>query len=122
MCSLFSRLKLSFLQSFRSRTSPAAYTKATYTTLKAGTKVNSTHYQYTAKCTGCTYFTGASNAQKSLNPAGGNQLAFAFAFAKPSSPSSSTSAIPVHDVHSYWVHDFAQGSNANFAELVTKNA
>jgi hypothetical protein len=101
---------------------PPAYKGATYTTLKKGTKVNSTHYQYTAKCTGCTYFTGASSAQKSLNPQGGNQLAFAFAFAKVNTPSSNTSSFSGHDVHSYGVHDFSQGSNANFAELVTKNA
>jgi hypothetical protein len=100
---------------------PPAYKGATYTTLKTGTKVNSTHYQYTAKCSGCSYYLGASSAQKALNPKGGNQLAFAFAFAKVSMPSSNTSSFPGHDVHSYWVHDFSMGSNTNFADLVTKN-
>jgi hypothetical protein len=105
----------------RSRSLPPAYKGATYTTLKTGTKVNSTHYQYTAKCSGCSYYLGASSAQKALNPKGGNQLAFAFAFAKVSTPSSNTSSFTGHDVHSYWVHDFSMGSNTNFADLVTKN-
>jgi hypothetical protein len=41
--------------------------------------------------------------------------------AKPSSPSSNTSSIPVHDVYNYFTHDFSTGANANFAALLAKN-
>jgi hypothetical protein len=56
-----------------------------------------------------------------LNPKGSNRLAFAYSAAKPSSPSSNSSSFPIHDVHNYWSHDFSQGSNADFANLLKKN-
>jgi hypothetical protein len=75
---------------------PTAYTGATYQQLTTGNRVNGTHWQLTVKCTGCTSFTGANGAVR-LNPTGSNRFAFAYAAAKPSSPSSNTTSFTVHD-------------------------
>ncbi|KAK8098690.1 uncharacterized protein PG998_011931 [Apiospora kogelbergensis] len=103
-------------------TAPAAYTGATYTLLKKGTHVNSTYWQFTAKCTGCTSFKGSGNRNVTLNPTGENRVAFAYSRSKPSNPGSSNSNINVHDVTASWTVDFGSASNANFAELVQRNA
>ncbi|KAK7946015.1 CBD9-like protein [Apiospora aurea] len=95
---------------------------ATYTLLTKGTHVNSTYWQYTAKCTGCTAFKGQGSRNVTLNPTGENRVAFAYSRTKPSNPSSSGSAIQVHDVTASWTVDFGSASNANFAELVQRNA
>ncbi|ORY10677.1 hypothetical protein BCR34DRAFT_485303, partial [Clohesyomyces aquaticus] len=100
---------------------PTAYDDATFKTFKTGTKSNGTHWQFTAKCTGCTSWLGASG-NTTLTAQGSNRLAFAYSGTKPSSPSQTTSTISVHDVHNYWSHDFSAGANANFDALVTKNS
>jgi len=100
---------------------PPAYNGATYSVFKTGTHVNRTHFQYTAKCSGCTSFTGSSGSRVILNPTGTNRFAFAYASSKPSSPYSNTSSLPVHDVYSYWSHDFSAGANAAFTSLTAKN-
>jgi hypothetical protein len=99
---------------------PTSYTGATYTLLTKGNKSNSTHWQLTAKCTGCTTWTGSSGASR-IDPKDQKRLGFACAAAKPASPSSNTSSIPVHDVYNYFTHDFSTGANANFATLLAKN-
>jgi hypothetical protein len=99
---------------------PAVYTGAQYTILKTGTKTNGSHWQFTAKCTGCSTYT-SSGRTAYLATEGTNRLAFAYAAGKPSNPSSNASTFPVHDVHNYWSHDFAGAKNADFASLVTKN-
>ncbi|KAI0010684.1 CBD9-like protein [Xylariaceae sp. FL0662B] len=104
-----------------SHTTPTPYDGATLEILSTGTKANGTHWQYTAKCTGCTSFVGSSNAQKNLDPKGSNRFAFAYSKTKPSSPSSVSTTISVHDVYNYWNHDFAAAANSNFDELVEKN-
>lgn len=85
---------------------------------------NRTHWQYTAKCSGCSSFLGgaSSSSRTTLTGSGSNQLAFAYASAKPSNPSSNTSTIPVHDVYGYWSHDFSVAGNAAFASLVSKDS
>ncbi|KAI1498457.1 hypothetical protein F5X99DRAFT_431767 [Biscogniauxia marginata] len=103
-----------------SHTTPTPDTGATLQLLSTGTKSNSTHWQYTAKCSGCTSFTGASNQMKTLNPAGNNRFAFAYSKTKPSG-STADSPINVHDVYSYWDHDFSTAGNADFDALVQKN-
>ncbi|KAI1135495.1 CBD9-like protein [Hypoxylon sp. FL0543] len=104
-----------------SHTAPAISTDATVQVLTKGTKSNGTHWQITAKCTGCTQFTTTGSTTKSLNPSGSNRLAFAYSKTKPSQPSSSSSTINVHDLFNYWDHDFAAAGNAQFADLVNRN-
>ena len=99
---------------------PTSYTGATYTLLKNGNRVNGTHWQFTAKCSGCTTWTGASGSAR-ISPTGSSRLAFAYSSSKASNPSSNTSSIPVHDTPNYWTHDFSTGLNANFETLLARN-
>ncbi|KAF2728453.1 CBD9-like protein [Polyplosphaeria fusca] len=99
-----------------SRSTPIAYTGATYEKLTKGNKANGTHWQFTVKCTGCT-----SWGSSSIDPRGSPKFAWACSSSKPSSPSSNTTSLPVHDAHNYWSNDMSSGANANFADLVTKN-
>lgn len=99
---------------------PSMYTGATYTYLKNGNFVNGTHWQYTVKCSGCTTWDGTTGSTR-INPTSSARLAFAYSPNKPSTPSSNSSSIPVHDVANYWTHDFSQGVNANFADLLARN-
>jgi hypothetical protein len=101
---------------------PTAYTGATLQAFKTGTKTNSTHWQVTLRCTGCTTWTGSSGSKVSLNPGGSNRLAFAFSSAAPSTPSSNSSNFGVHDNFGYWNQDFSQGKNADFQALVSRNS
>ncbi|KAK0725789.1 hypothetical protein B0H67DRAFT_481603 [Lasiosphaeris hirsuta] len=102
-----------------SHVSPTPYAGSQYTVFKTGTKYNSTHWQVTAKCTGCTSWT-SDGGNRYLQPKAQNRVAFAYSPSKPSNPNSNTSNFPVHDVHAYWNHEFALASNANFATTVQK--
>ncbi|KAK3337555.1 CBD9-like protein [Cercophora scortea] len=99
-------------------TAPTSYTGAQYTLYKTGTKSNSTHWQFTALCSGCTAFNGDSGLRY-ISPRGGNRLAFAYSPTKPSG-NSNTSSITVHEVHGYWNHDFTSAANSNFVAAVEK--
>ncbi|CAK7235091.1 hypothetical protein SBRCBS47491_009174 [Sporothrix bragantina] len=101
---------------------PGINTAAQYTILKAGTHVNRTHFQYTAHCTGCTYYSNSAGAKTWLYSTGTNHLAFAYSGTRPSNPSSNSSSLTIHDVTNNWDHDFSVGQNANFADLVAKNS
>ncbi|KAI1478545.1 CBD9-like protein [Daldinia eschscholtzii] len=102
-------------------TAPTAYSGATAQVFKKGVKSNGTHWQVTAKCTGCTSFVTTGSNTKTLNPAGSNRLAFAYSRTKPSQPGSDSSPINVHDLFNYWDHDFAAAGNAQFEDLVKGN-
>lgn len=99
-------------------TTPQPYRDATYTVLKAGTKANNTHWQITAKCTGCAYWTSQDGGSRFLNPNGSNRVAMAMSLTKPSSPNSNTSSIDYHFMHGYWDSDLRIATNANFATVV----
>lgn len=103
---------------------PTSYTGSQYTLFKKGTKSNSTHWQFTALCRGCTAWNATADDPSSahyLSPRGGNRLAFAYSATKPSNANSPSSAtLTVHDVFNYWSHDFAQAANANFDATVAK--
>ncbi|TGJ84431.1 hypothetical protein E0Z10_g4300 [Xylaria hypoxylon] len=102
------------------RTQPQVYDGAKVQILKTGSKVNGTHWQITAKCSGCSSFSTTGSNTKSLNPTGVNRLAFAYSKTKPNS-ASAAAMISVHDVYSYWDHDFSAAGNLDFDQLVTKN-
>ena len=87
--------------------------------MKTGTKVNSTHWQFTAKCTGCTSWSSSGGGARYVNPKGGNRFAWAESTAKPSNPNSNTSSFSVHEVHGYWTEDFSRAINANFNTIVS---
>ncbi|KAF2007293.1 iron reductase domain protein [Amniculicola lignicola CBS 123094] len=99
---------------------PQPYTGATYKLFTTGQKSNGTHWQFTAKCTGCSQWQGTSSMQY-LNPKGTGRVAYASSTMKPSNPSVNTSPINQHEVQNYWSADLRQGQNADFAALVAKN-
>lgn len=81
-----------------------------------------THWQLTARCAGCTAWTGSGGRNATLAPAGAHRLAFAASVANPPrSPADPASPIPVHGVTGYWTHDFAAAANVDFADLVRRN-
>ncbi|KAK4125178.1 iron reductase domain protein [Parathielavia appendiculata] len=98
---------------------PTEYSGAQYTLFQTGTKSNSTHWQFTALCKGCTAWQSSSSTRY-LNPRGGNRLAMAYSPTKPSNVNSPSSSIPIHEVHAYWSHDFAQAANTNFEATVQR--
>ncbi|KAK4448647.1 cellobiose dehydrogenase [Podospora aff. communis PSN243] len=97
---------------------PNAYTGATYTVYKSGTKINNTHWQVTAKCTGCSTWTQRDGKKGSINPKGNNRFGWAYSLKKPTNPNSATSAIPVHDLGQYFTLDVGKGVNKEFPALV----
>ncbi len=101
---------------------PGTYSAVTYTPLRAGTHVNRTHFQYTVKCSGCTYYTNSGGGKSWIYSTGTNHLAYAFSSSRPSSPSSPSSSLSIHDVTNNWDHDFSVGQNPTFESLVASNS
>jgi hypothetical protein len=101
---------------------PPAYESATYKTLEKATWVNATHWQYTIKCSGCTYYGDEDIGITNLNPNGQNPLALAYSANPVDTPSSNASSFSIHDGVGHWYHDFATAKNKNFASLVTSNS
>lgn len=99
---------------------PQQYPSATYTPLSKGNKANSTHWQFTVKCTGCTSYNGSSGPVY-VEPSGSRRLAFACSQGKVSNPGSTSANIPVHDVYNYITHDFSAGRNEGWAVLLERN-
>ncbi|RYP62853.1 hypothetical protein DL771_009547 [Monosporascus sp. 5C6A] len=98
-----------------SHSMPSAYSGATYQILSKASSVNGTHWKVTARCKGCTSWTGSSGTVV-LNPAGETRFAFAASRVKPSGTSPDAS-ITVHSVFATWMHDLNGGKNANFDQL-----
>lgn len=114
-------LRIEWLISSRSYSPPSIDSRASFEILPKGTRVNTTHWQYTAKCTGCTSFVGRSSVNSTLNVRGSNRIAYAWSSIRPSS-SSPSSSINVHDGSpTAWNHDFSLGANANWATLLMQN-
>jgi hypothetical protein len=103
------------------RALPPPYAGATYDLLPVGTFVNDTHWQFTAKCTGCTTWTDESGNTKVLNPNTPHDLAWAYAVLPPETPGLNTSTFGFHDAHGTWSHDFTLGKNADFGGLVAED-
>ena len=108
------------LTCFSGHSTPMAYTGATYTLLTAGNKANLTHWQFTAKCTGCTTYTATSGTTR-IDPLSTKRLGYACSSAKVSNSASTTASIATHDVYNYITHDFSAGANSNFVALLNKN-
>lgn len=103
---------------------PQPYRGSTYEILRTGTKNNGTHWQVTAKCSGCTSYGSSSSSSSLMNrlsATGSNRLAFAYSSSKPSNPSSNMSDFSEHSVIGFWNHDFSSAVNPTFTSLVAKN-
>jgi hypothetical protein len=100
---------------------PLAYDSATYTVLDKGTHVNNTHWQVTAKCSGCSRWGDEdSGGIVRLNPAGENALACAYSTFPVNDAAKNDSSFSMHQGVGHWVHDFSQGANANFAASLAR--
>ncbi|KAI2634444.1 hypothetical protein GGS21DRAFT_102913 [Xylaria nigripes] len=101
---------------------PSVYTGATVGIFSKGTHVNGSRWQITAKCSGCSSFiTSDDTTRTNLNPNGTNRLAFAYSGIRPGDPSS-TAALAMHDGYGAWDADFSVVGNADFDQLVSRNA
>ena len=99
---------------FSGHLAPRPNTGADIQILKAGTKSNSTHWQVTMKCRGCSKWSN-DLGERYVNPRGQNRFAMASAWTFKISGTSNTTDIIKHDVHSYWDHQVQNGANTNFA-------
>jgi len=99
---------------------PLAYDMATYAVLKKGTHINTTHWQVTAKCSGCSKWGDDDLGITHLNATGENTLAFAYSDVPVYDPAKNDSSFDIHQGVGHWVHDFSQGSNANFDASLAK--
>jgi hypothetical protein len=104
------------------RVLPPNWSGATLQMLEVGTFVNDTHWQFTAKCTGCTSWVDPQDGPKWLDPTGTYKIAWAFANLPPSNAASKNSTFSFHDVYGYFDHDLSLGNNDNFKQLVTVDA
>jgi hypothetical protein len=104
-----------------SHSQPSIYNTAQLQKLSAGNRVNGTHWQFTAKCTGCTSWTSRTGGTTYLNPRGNNRLALVISNGKPQQPSNSNSNLVMHENPIYWSQSFPEGANSNFADLVRRN-
>jgi hypothetical protein len=101
-----------------SRTYPPRYNAAKVELFDVGTWVNETHWQFTAKCTGCTSWNDPAIGPRYLNPKGRNTIAWATANLPPVNPENPDSLFTIHDVHGYFEHQFDLGNNAEFEKKV----
>ncbi|KAL2257088.1 hypothetical protein VTK26DRAFT_680 [Humicola hyalothermophila] len=99
---------------------PQPYNGAQYTLFQTGTKSNSTHWQFTALCQGCSSWTLNSGVTRYVMPRGGIRMAFAYSPNRPSPPSSPTSTLTIHEVFGYIDQDLGKGLNANFQSIVER--
>jgi hypothetical protein len=86
--------------------------------MDVGTFVNSTHWQFTAKCTGCTSWSDEVEGPHYLDPKGKNHIAWAYANVPPVNPGSRDTTFGPHDVYDYFDADFSLGNNAQFTSKV----
>ncbi|KLU82084.1 hypothetical protein MAPG_01161 [Magnaporthiopsis poae ATCC 64411] len=100
---------------------PLAYTDAKYEILPKGTFVNATHFQVTAKCSGCTSWGNDDIGVTYLEPKGDQYFAFAYSSTPVDEPNNPESGFSMHDSTGHWVHSFAQGVNPDFEQLLSKN-
>ncbi|KAF2191561.1 iron reductase domain protein [Zopfia rhizophila CBS 207.26] len=98
---------------------PQPYDGAEYTYLK-GTTSNSTHWQVTSRCQGCTRWS-SSDGDYAIDSQDETQLAYACSSVPPDKPTSNTSTFNVHEQFGTWIHDLKIAKNASFANHIKNN-
>ncbi|KAK0615741.1 hypothetical protein B0T17DRAFT_592458 [Bombardia bombarda] len=91
--------------------SPPAYTGSKYTLLKKGTHVNATHWQYTAKCTGCSSWGDDDIGVTTIDPQYQNTMAYAYSDHPVDTPADVASSFGIHDSLGHPIFDLAVGKN-----------
>jgi hypothetical protein len=89
-----------------------------YTVLEKGTHINETHWQVTAKCTGCTRWGDDDFGYTTLEPEGQIKFAYAYSNTPVDDPADSSSSFGIHHSLGHPFYDLAQGANADFAAKV----
>ncbi|KAH7374299.1 hypothetical protein BKA66DRAFT_468205 [Pyrenochaeta sp. MPI-SDFR-AT-0127] len=96
---------------------PYPYEGATYTPIVAGTSTNSSHWQITARCQGCTQWSSADgdfNLHNEQSPI----LAYACSSVPPDTPTRNDSSFNIHEQFGIWSHDFSLAKNESFESWV----
>ncbi|KAI1812084.1 iron reductase domain protein [Poronia punctata] len=97
------------------RTPPILYPNATYTILKKGSSVNSTHWTLTALCSGFSTWTDGGELDPNDK---GARFAYALSPKTPRQPGNRDSSIEKHTVHGYVDVDLAGARTEKFEEYV----
>jgi len=100
--------------------SPPEKPDAKYTVLKTGTHVNATHFQVTAKCTGCSRWGDNDTGFTELDPAYQSTMAFAYSNTPVDTPGDEASNFGIHDSLGHPIFDLSKAKNADFAAKVEK--
>ncbi|GAB1316189.1 Cellobiose dehydrogenase cytochrome domain-containing protein [Madurella fahalii] len=100
--------------------SPPSYPDAQYTVLSTGTHVNETHFQITAKCTGCSRWGDEDIGFTELDPAFQSTMAFAYSNMPVDTPGDEESNFGIHDSLGHPIYDLATGMNADFAAKIAE--
>ncbi len=100
--------------------SPPSNPDTKYTVLKTGTSFNTTHWQITAKCSGCSRWGDSDVGYTELDPAYDVSMAFAYANNPVDTPGDEESTFGIHDSLGHPVYSLAAGKNADFAAKVAK--
>lgn len=100
--------------------SPPEYPDSKYTVLKTGTHINATHWQVTAKCTGCSRWGDDDSGYTDLDPTAQATMAYAYSNTPVDTPADETSSFSIHQSLGHPVYDLSVGRNANFAAKVNK--
>ncbi|KAK3942610.1 hypothetical protein QBC46DRAFT_283506 [Diplogelasinospora grovesii] len=101
---------------------PPVYPSSNYTVLKTGTHINATHWQITAKCTGCTKWGDDSTGVTTIDPKIQNTIAFAYSNTPVDTPADAGSSFGIHDSIGHPVFDLSVAENKNFTAAVAKLA
>jgi hypothetical protein len=82
--------------------------------------VNATHFQVTAKCSGCTTWS-VDGTPTTLDPDSSHELAWSHSSTPPTNPADANSTFQQHDAVGMWNAEFAQAESYTFEALVAKN-
>ena len=100
--------------------SPPANPDSTYTVLKTGTHINATHWQITAKCSGCSRWGDEDTGYTDIDPSSDISLAFAYGNTPVDTPKDEATTFGIHDSLGHPVYRLSDAKNADFAAKVTK--
>ncbi|KAK4118919.1 iron reductase domain protein [Parathielavia appendiculata] len=100
--------------------SPPEYPDSTYTILETGTHLNATHWQVTAKCTGCSRWGDDDMGYTELDPQYHTTMAFAYSDTPVDAPGDETTTFGIHTSLGHPIYDLATAKNSDFAAKVGK--
>lgn len=101
---------------------PPEYEPATYTVLKTGTHINATHWQITAKCTGCSKWGDEDVGFAEIEPEAHYTFGYAYSNTQVDTPSDIESSFGIHDSIGHPIYDLEVARNAGFAAKVAELA